>query len=123
MAGFPDSQAMDSGTRRDVQPMALIAGATVSTSSGPLPAGTVLALTATTTSGAANIPANALRTGAEGQNISTVVIGFREDGGVAAIGTAGTYTVQPGGTFKIRTSGLVNFIAASGTAAITVTVS
>lgn len=77
--------------------------------------------TATTTSGGLNVAANAARRGLVGQNLSTVNIGFNEFGGTAAIGTAGTYTVAPGVGFSISTTGLVNFVAASGTAAVTMT--
>lgn len=77
--------------------------------------------TATTTSGGLSVAANAARKGLVGQNISGVSIGFNEQGGVAAIGTAGTYTVAAGGAFSISTNKLVNFIAAGGTAAVTLT--
>jgi len=86
-------------------------------------AGTNLSGTATTTSGGFSIPANANRKpgDVQGQNISTVNIGFNEFGGAAAIGTAGTYTVAPGATFAITTTNAVAFIAASGTAPVTIT--
>lgn len=77
--------------------------------------------TATTTSGGLSVAANTSRKALVGQNISSVNIGFNEVGGVAAIGTAGTYTVAPGLSFSISTSSLVNFIAASGTAAVSMT--
>lgn len=86
-----------------------------------LTAGTNRSGTATTTSGGLNVAANSSRKGLVGQNISTVNIGFNEFGGTAAIGTAGTYTVPAGASFSISTTGLVNFIAASGTAAVTMT--
>lgn len=88
---------------------------------GILPTATNRSGTATTTSGGLNVPANAARKTLTGQNISTVVIGFNEFGGTAAIGTAGTYTVPAGGSFSISTQNAVNFIAASGTAAVTMT--
>ena len=88
---------------------------------GAAPAGTNRSGTATTTSGGLSVAANASRRGLVGQNISTVNIGFNEFGGTAAIGTAGTYTVPPGSSFSITTANLVNFIAASGTAAVTMT--
>lgn len=93
-----------------------------STSNAPT-AGTNLSGTATTTSGGFNLAALTTRKpgDVQGQNISAVSIGFNEFGGTAAIGTAGTYTVAAGGTFSITTNQLVNFIAASGTAAITIT--
>lgn len=93
-----------------------------STSATPT-AGTNLSGTATTTSGGFSIAASSTRKpgDVQGQNISAVSIGFNEFGGTAAIGTAGTYTVPAGSTFSITTNNLVNFIAASGTAAITIT--
>lgn len=86
-------------------------------------AGTNLSGIATTISGAYNIPADPLRHpgDVQGQNISPVNIGFNEFGGTAVIGSTGTYTVPPGGTFTISTNQQVNFIAASGTAGVTVT--
>ena len=88
---------------------------------GTLPAGTDRSGTATTTSGGLSVAANSSRKGLVGQNISAVNIGFNEQGGTAAIGTAGTYTVPPGATFSVSTNKQVNFIAASGTAAVTMT--
>lgn len=86
-------------------------------------AGTDLSGTVTTSSGVFNIPANANRKpgDVQGQNISANTIGFNEFGGAAAIGTAGTYTVAPGATFSITTNRLVNFIAAGGNSAVTIT--
>lgn len=89
--------------------------------SSSLPATTDCSGTATTTSGGLSVPANSARKFLVGQNISSVNIGFNEQGGTAAIGTAGTYTVPAGQAFSISTNKLVNFIAASGTAAITMT--
>lgn len=86
-----------------------------------LTAGTNRSGTATTTSGGLNVASNSSRKGLVGQNISAVNIGFNEFGGTAAIGTAGTYTVPAGASFSISTTGTVNFIAASGTAAVTMT--
>jgi hypothetical protein len=86
-----------------------------------LPASTDRSGTATTTSGGLSVAANANRKSLTGQNVSGVVIGFNEQGGVAAIGTAGTYTVAAGASFSISTNKLINFIAASGTAAVTMT--
>lgn len=88
---------------------------------GALTAGTNRSGTATTTSGGLSVAANAARKSLVGQNISAVNIGFNEVGGTAIIGTAGTYTVTPGLSFSISTPALVNFIAASGTAAVTMT--
>lgn len=86
-----------------------------------LPATTDRSGTATTTSGGLTVAANANRKSLVGQNISAVVIGFNEQAGTAAIGTAGTYTVAAGASFSISTNKAVNFIAASGTAAVTIT--
>lgn len=88
---------------------------------GLLPAGTDRSGTATTTSGGLSVAANASRQGLVGQNVSSVNIGFNEQGGTAAIGTAGTYTIAPGVSFSISTNKQVNFVAASGTAAVTMT--
>lgn len=93
------------------------------TSSGTATAGTNLSGTVTTTSGVFNLPALATRKpgDVQGQNIGANNIGFNEFGGTAAIGTAGTYTVIPGATFSITTNQLVNFIAATGSTAVTIT--
>lgn len=77
--------------------------------------------TATTTSGGLSVAANSARKGLVGQNLSAVIVGFNEVGGTAVIGSAGTYTVAPGQSFSVSTSSLVNFIAASGTAAVSMT--
>lgn len=77
--------------------------------------------TATTTSGGLTVAANTSRKSLVGQNLSAVNIGFHEFNGTAVIGTAGTYTVPAGGSFSISTQNAVNFIAASGTAAVTLT--
>lgn len=105
-----------------------IAGGSGATPSAPtyvtqsnLTAGTNRSGTATTTSGGLNVAANANRRSLVGQNISTVNVGFNEFGGAAAIGTAGTYTVPAGSSFSISTTNQVNFIAATGTAAVTMT--
>lgn len=84
-------------------------------------AGTDRSGTATTTSGALTVAANSARRGLVGQNVSAVNIGVNEHGGTAAIGSAGTYTVSAGQSFAISTNKAVNFIAASGTAAVTMT--
>lgn len=96
-------------------------GSTVPVTQGALTAGTNRSGTATTTSGGLTVAANTARRFLVGQNISAVVIGFNEFGGTAAIGTAGTYTVAAGVPFSIATTNAVNFIAASGTAAVTMT--
>ena len=122
----------DASPVRAYQPVSLVdstgasigsASAPVATSSSPasLTTATNRSGTATTTSGGLNVAANASRKGLVGQNLSAVNIGFNEFGGTAAIGTAGTYTVPAGASFAISTSNLVNFIAASGTAAVTLT--
>lgn len=96
-------------------------GATVPVTQGALTAATNRSGTATTTSGGLNVAANANRRSLVGQNISAVNIGFNEFGGTAAIGTAGPYTVPAGSSFSISTTNQINFIAASGTAAVTMT--
>jgi hypothetical protein len=90
---------------------------------GNATAGTNLSGTVTTTSGGFNLAASATRKpgDVQGQNIGANNIGFNEFGGTAAIGTAGTYTVVPGATFSITTNQLVNFIAATGNTAVTIT--
>lgn len=77
--------------------------------------------TATTTSGGLNVAANAARTFLVGQNVSAVTIGFNEQGGTAVIGSPTTYTVAAGTSFSASTNKQINFIAASGTAAVTMT--
>lgn len=84
-------------------------------------AGTNRSGTATTVSGGLTVPANANRKLLVGQNVSAVDIGFNEFGGAAAIGSPGTYTVPPRESFSISTTNAVNFIAASATAAVTMT--
>lgn len=96
-------------------------GSSVPVQTGALPAGTDKSGTATTTSGGLTVAPNSARRGLVGQNISAVSIGFNEFGGTAAIGTAGTYTVAAGGGFSISTNRAINFIAASATAAVTMT--
>ena len=88
---------------------------------GALPAGTNRSGTATTTSGGLSVAANTARRFLVGQNIGANNIGFNEFGGTAAIGTAGTYTVPPGSSFSISTQNLVNFIAATGSTAVSMT--
>ncbi len=92
-------------------------------SAGAATAGANLSGTATTASGAFNIPANAARKpgDVQGQNVGQNTIGFNEFGGTAAIGSAGTYTVPAGATFSITTNQLVNFIASGGNSAVTIT--
>jgi len=88
---------------------------------GALTATTDRSGTVTTVSGVFNVPANATRKGLVGQNIGANNIGFNEQGGTAAIGTAGTYTVTPGSSFSISSNKLVNFIAATGSTAVSMT--
>lgn len=109
----------EAGQRRAAVGVAIVSGSVGGSST--LPATTDRSGTATTTSGALKVDANANRRGLVGQNISTVNIGFNEQGGTAAIGTAGTYTVAPGTGFAISSNKLINFVAASGTAAVTMT--
>lgn len=122
----------DASPVRAYQPVSLVdstgfaigsASAPIATSSSSpaLTGGTNRSGTATTTSGGLSVAANASRKFLVGQNLGTVNIGFNEFGGTAAIGTAGTYTVPAGSSFSISTSNLVNFIAASGTVAVTMT--
>lgn len=87
---------------------------------GVLPAGTDRSGSATTTS-VQIVPANTNRRGLEIQNIGANNIGVNEFGGVAAIGTAGTYTVAPGASMKVRTNRAVTAIAATVTTPFTAT--
>lgn len=99
----------------------LRSGASGGGASAALPTGTNRSGTAGTTSGALNVPANPARKSLVGQNVSAVDIGINEFGGVAVIGEADTYTVAPNQAFSISTQNLINFIAASGTAAVAMT--
>jgi hypothetical protein len=111
-------------TKRTVIPAMMISdssGNEVAIGSSALTAGTDRSGTATTTSGGLTVAANSSRKALIGQNISAVSIGFSEFAGTAAIGTAGTYTVPAGSSFSISTNRAVNFVAASGTAAVTMT--
>lgn len=85
-----------------------------------LPAGTDRSGTATTTSGQL-AAANTSRKGLNIQNIGANNIGVNEFGGVAAIGTAGTYTLLPNATMSIRTNRQINVIAATGNTAYAAT--
>lgn len=87
---------------------------------GYLPAGTDRSGSATTSS-ATLAAANASRRGLNIQNIGANNIGINEFGGVAAIGTAGTYTLVPGASTNIRTNRQVNVIAATGATPYTAT--
>ncbi len=96
------------------------ATAPINTQTGALPAGTDRSGTATTTSGTL-AAANATRRGLEIQNIGANNIGVNEFGGTAAIGAAGTYTLAPGASMRVRTNRLVTAIAATGATAYTAT--
>lgn len=96
-------------------------GATVPVTQGVQRAGTDKSGTATTTSGGLFVAANPNRASLVGQNVGTVNIGFHEHNGTAVIGQPGTYTVPPGSSFSASGLNRVNFIAASGTAAVTMT--
>lgn len=95
---------------------------TLATAANKPTAGANLSGSVTTTSGDFNLPADATRKpgDVQGQNLGTVNIGFNEFNATAAIGSAGTWTVVPGQTFAITTSNRINFVAASGTAAVTI---
>lgn len=108
-------------TTTDALPVSVDISDAITTTPAPLPASADRSGTATTTSGGLSVAANSARKFLVGQNISAVSIGFNEQGGTAVIGTAGTYTVAPGQAFSISTNKLVNFICASGTAAVTMT--
>ncbi len=97
-----------------------IAQPTYNTQTAALPAGTDRSGTANTTS-ATLAAANATRRGLEIQNIGVNNIGVNEFGGTAAIGTAGTYTLAPGASMRVRTNRLVTAIAATGATAYTAT--
>lgn len=86
----------------------------------PLAAGTDRSGTAATTSGQI-IPANAARRGLEIQNVGTNSIGINEFAGAAAIGSAGTYTLVPGASIRVRTNRAVHAIAATGATPFTAT--
>jgi len=85
-----------------------------------LPAGTDRSGTAQTTSGQI-IAANPARRGLDIQNIGANNIGINEFGGTAAIGTPGTYTVAPNGSFRVKTNRAVTAIAATAATAFTAT--
>lgn len=120
VAGTTGDAAYTSGSGSLVAILKGIYGV-LATAFGALPTTTDRSGTATTTSGGLTVPANTARRALVGQNISTVVIGFNEQGGTAAIGSAGTYTVAAGASFSISSNKAVNFIAQTGTAAVTMT--
>jgi len=87
---------------------------------GQLTAGTDRSGTAGTSS-TTLASANTARKGLNIQNISANTIGINEFGGVAAIGTAGTYTVPAGGSTNIRTTNLITVVASAASSAYTAT--
>lgn len=91
-----------------------------STTSQALTAGTDRSGTATTTS-TQIVAANTSRRGLEIQNIGANNIGINEFAGTAAIGTAGTYTLVPGSSMRVRTNRAVTAIAATASTAFTAT--
>lgn len=91
-----------------------------STTSSALPTGTDRSGTAQLTSGSL-AAANPARRGLNIQNIGANNIGVNEFGGAAAIGTAGTYTIVPGGSLNVRTAGAVTVIAVTAPTAYTST--
>jgi hypothetical protein len=90
------------------------------TQTGYLPAGTDRSGTAGTAS-AQLAAANAQRRGLNIQNISANTIGINEFAGTAAIGTAGTYTLNAGSSINVRTNRQVNVIASAAASAYTAT--
>ena len=89
-------------------------------SSAPLTAANNRSGSAGTTS-AQIIAANLSRRGLEIQNIGANNIGINEFGGAAAIGTAGTYTLIPGASMRVRTTNAITAIAATAATAFTAT--
>lgn len=85
-----------------------------------LPAGTDRSGNATTSS-TQLAPANTARRGLNIQNVGANNIGINEFGGVAAIGSPGTYTLTPGSSMSIRTNRAVTMIAATGATPFTAT--
>lgn len=94
------------------------ASSPATTQSAPLTAATDRSGTAGTTS-TQIAPANVNRRGLEVQNVSAANLGINEFGGAAAIGTAGTYTIPAGGTFRARTNRQINVIASAAGSAYT----
>lgn len=90
-----------------------IAQPTYTTQVAPLPAGTDRSGTANTTA-TTLAPSNATRKGLEIQNVGANNIGVNEIGGTAVIGAAGTYTIVPNGTMRVRTNRAISVIAATG---------
>lgn len=94
--------------------------APINTQTGFLPAATDRSGSAATSSGQI-IASNAARRGLEIQNVGANNIGINEFGGTAAIGAAGTYTLVPGASMRVRTNRAVTAIAATGATAFTAT--
>lgn len=90
------------------------------TQTSSLPAGTDRSGMANTTE-AQIVAANTARRGLEIQNIGANNIGINEFGGAAAIGTAGTYTLTPNSSMRVRTNRAVRAVAATGATAFTAT--
>lgn len=99
---------------------AAAAGETLTTNQAALTAGTDKSGTAAITSGTL-ATANSARRGLEIQNVGTNNIGVNEFGGTAAIGGAGTYTLVPGASMRVRTNRLVTVIAATAPTPYTAT--
>jgi len=76
--------------------------------------------TASTTS-ATLAAANTARRGLEIQNVGANNIGVNEFGAAAVIGAAGTYTLLPGATMRVKTTRLITAIAATGATPYTAT--
>lgn len=90
------------------------------TQTAPLGDGADRSGTAGTTS-ATLAQANSARRGLNIQNISTGTLGINELGGVAAIGSPGTYTIPAGGSAIVRTNRQVTVIASAASSAYTAT--
>lgn len=92
----------------------------ISTQSSAVTAGTDRSGTANTT-GTQLAAANTARRGLNIQNVGANNLGVNEFGGAAAIGSAGTYTIAPGGSLNVRTNRQINVIAATGATPYTAT--
>lgn len=95
-------------------------GSPLTTQSAVLPTGTNRSKTVTTTS-TSLAAANANRRGLEIQNVGANNVGINEFGGTAVIGSAGTYTLIPGASMRVRTSGAITAIAATASTDVTAT--
>jgi len=74
--------------------------------------------TATTTSTQLS-PATPNRRGLEIQNVGANNIGINEFGGVASVGTKGTWTLAPGYGLEVRTNQQVNIASVGGSSDFT----